>query len=223
MITNKPRMMQSNRTGIFKRLLINTMLLMLSPMFAIAQQSDTQEWRVVKSKWGIEIATRPHANGYKYVRAKTKVHGSQTDFVKLLDNIEIGPDWIANCKKVELIASEGQSVRVVHTYFKAPWPVKDRDMVTRSNTVIDEHTGDITITVVDYGQNVAAADKHVRMEAVHGTWSLRTLTENEYELMYEGYGEPAGKIPLWLANQILVSSTFDTFVGIKKQLNLVSP
>lgn len=53
--------------------------------------------------------------------------------------------WFPRCSKSRMIARLNENEVIVHLYFNAPWPVKDRDCVIRIKTVKDKSTGVITL------------------------------------------------------------------------------
>lgn len=221
MIPNNATRMQSLVTISFFLLLI----VLFTSISAIADEKantvsgdDLSSWRLVKDVNGIRIYTKKTESGYKEVNATITVSASPIDLLTLLDNIAIADQWIDNCQKVQLIDSPSANERVVHSFFYAPWPVKNRDMVTHSKTVFEE-SGVVKIIVSDYSARYPAADDdYVRMENVRGVWTMQPIDDEKMQVSYSGYGEPAGGLPIWLANSLVKSSTYNTFEKMRKLL-----
>ena len=92
-------------------------------------------------------------------------------------------------------------------------------MVTQSTTSVNQADGSVVIKIIDYTHHFPATKRYVRMEKVEGTWEIIPQQYQQVLIRYTGYGEPSGNLPRWLANQLLVSSTYDTFVQLQKLLS----
>ncbi|GAA0859208.1 START domain-containing protein [Aliiglaciecola litoralis] len=196
--------------------------LLVSLFISASVLADTADlaWEVATQKQGISVFTRATASGYKEIKASMTINAHPMDFVNLLENIALAPQWIANCRKVELLEKRGNFERVVKSTFSAPWPVQDREMVTYSFTSIDPNNGKITIDISDMSQRYPddKDDDNVRMLNVSGQWKLLKLENGLTTLSYQGYGEPAGNLPIWLSNQLVVSSVYTTFNNLREIL-----
>lgn len=179
----------------------------------MALPGAAQEWKLEKQRDGVSVFSRPLSNHLLQIKALTTVQGSHERFIRLLEDVGHCAKWIANCKKVEVVAAPDQATRVVHTFFSAPWPIRDRDMVTRSITT--KHQDILEIRVQDAGQTFPLTPKHVRMTDVSGQWRLVEIPDGTMTVSYIGSGSPAGKIPDWLAKGALLDSTFETFSKLK--------
>ncbi len=50
--------------------------------------------------------------------------------------------------------------------------------------------------------------------------SSTQIDENTTEITYQGYGDPGGAVPNWLANRLIKNSSFETFVNMRKQIRI---
>jgi hypothetical protein len=182
-------------------------------MLCIALSSTAQEWKLEKQRNGVSVFSRPMPNQLVQIKAMTTVVGNHERFMRLLEDTEHCAKWIANCKKIEVVSAPDQANRVVHTFFSAPWPIHDRDMVTRSVTT--KHQEILEIQIEDAGQTFPKSANYVRMTDVSGQWRLKELPDDTMTVSYIGSGSPGGKIPDWLAKGALLDSTFETFSQLK--------
>lgn len=174
------------------------------------------EWQLEEQQDNVSVFSRETDSGYAEVRAVTQVKSHFIALLVLLDDTDACPTWIAHCQRVETLDWFGATERTVHTFFKAPWPVTNRDMVTHSIATIDEQSRTLTIDVEDRGDRHSTLSYYVRMKGVRGQWRVTPLEGETIEIVYQGYGEAAGSLPRWLANNLLVSSTLETFVNLRK-------
>lgn len=186
-------------------------------MLCLALPGIAQEWELDKQRDGVSVFSRPLANNLLQIKALTTVTANHEAFIHLLEDVDHCTKWIANCKKIEIIAAPDEATRVVHTFFSAPWPIRDRDMVTRSVTT--KHQDTVEILIEDAGQTFPLTPKHVRMTDVSGQWTLVEIPDGTMTVSYVGSGSPAGKIPHWLAKGALLDSIFETFNKLKTVLS----
>lgn len=172
-----------------------------------------QEWELDKQRDGVSVFSRHLTNNLLQIKALTTVKAGHEAFIRLLDDTEHCAKWIANCKKIEVVAAPDQANRLVHTFFSAPWPIHDRDMVTRY--IITQHQSFLEIQVRDAGQTFPIEPDHVRMTDVSGQWRLEEMPDDTMTVSYIGSGSPGGKIPDWLAKGALLDSIFETFKKLK--------
>jgi hypothetical protein len=191
----------------------NIWLPLLCWLLCMALPGIAQEWELTKQQDGVSVFSRPLPNNLLQIKALTTVTASHETFIRLLEDVGHCTKWIANCKKIEIIATPDQATRVVHTFFSAPWPIRDRDVVTRSVTTKNQKT--LEIRIEDAGQTYPLTPKHVRMTDVNGQWRLVEIPDGTMTVSYMGTGSPAGEIPDWLAKGVLLDSIFETFYKLK--------
>lgn len=184
--------------------------------------SASQEWELKKAVNNIKVFSRLQLNQttqrqYKQILASTVVKSEVSSFIALLNDTSRAPEWIDNCISVTVKTGHSSNTKIVQSTFHAPWPLHNRDMITKSTTVTDKDI--TTITIEDVGADYPLQNNTVRMQDVEGTWIITNLENNMIEISYLGSGSPSGNIPLWLADQVLINSTFKTFVNLTERLN----
>jgi len=178
-----------------------------------------RDWTLEKTNNQVSIYTRYQTDNqlsekYLQVRAVTTVTAKPMALMALLNDIEQAPKWIANCIDVKILASPSPTSFVVQSVFSAPWPLKNRDMITYS--LSDIENDNLVITITDVGAQYPANADIVRMTQVSGEWRVQQVTAETVEISYQGSGDPAGNIPTWLANKVLVDSTYQTFINLSQ-------
>ena len=64
---------------------------------------------------------------------------------------------------------------------------------------------------------LAEEDDYVRMTVAKGYWIL-TPTQEGTNIEYSFLADPAGNIPAWLANQVIVDNPLKTIKGLREYL-----
>ena len=180
--------------------------------------SWAQEWKLEKQKNNVSIYSKQTDSGYKEVLVKTIVEANPHALIALLDDAAFSSQWIHNCIEVKILEEISPTERLVHGFFAAPWPVKDRDMVTFSSTTSTDNS--VQIVISDKGDTKPQHPKYVRMQNMHGLWEANALENGKSEITYTGGGNPGGNLPTFIANSELISTMFKTFQNLNKVILL---
>lgn len=173
-------------------------------------------WQFVKSESGITIHKRNHGNGLVEVRAQMQVATSYSGFLLLLEDSDNVPNWIDNVSHSEVLMQISSNENIVYTQFKAPWPARDRDMVTYSKYEAED--GQFTLTIKDASNYLAKESGYIRINEVDALWVLQPLTNGLTHITYTAYANAGGILPDWLMNRLSANNAFSTFKKLKDQL-----
>jgi hypothetical protein len=175
-------------------------------------------WKLEKHKNNVSIYSKLTDSGYKEIWVKAIVDADPHALIALLDDVAFSSKWIHNCLEVQILDEVSPTERLVNTFFAAPWPVKDRDMVTFSTTTFTDNS--VQIKISDRGNAIPHHPKYVRMQNMHGLWEANALENGKSEITYVGGGNPSGKLPTFFANRELIISMFQTFQNLSKVILL---
>ncbi|WP_340677382.1 SRPBCC family protein [Paraglaciecola sp.] len=194
-------------------------IVILFMYFTTSKNVLAQEWQLEKYQDHTQVFSRENTNiqestNYKEILAITLVNASPLALLNLLNDIKRAPQWIDNCIEVNILSNKNEDTKIVKSTFSAPWPLLNRDMVTKSTIEFADKL--IVINITDAGNLFPQQQKTVRMTDVQGSWTVKSINRNSIEIRYQGSGNPAGNIPVWLANKVLIDSTFKTFINLSK-------
>ncbi|ELV8681159.1 START domain-containing protein [Vibrio fluvialis] len=191
-------------------------LLLLLPMISWAETAQPVPWEMAKNQDGITIQTRKHRDGLVEIRAQMFVNTTYAAFMTLLEDSSNVPNWIDNVDSSRVLKQISDNENIVYTRFAAPWPARDRDMVTYSQ--FKQFAGALVLTIEDASDQYPEQEGFVRIKAVKATWTLEKLTNGMTHIDYTAFADPGGILPNWLANKLSVSSAFNTFEALREQL-----
>jgi hypothetical protein len=180
--------------------------------------SWANDWKLEKQKNSVSIYSKQTDSGYKKIFVKTTVEANPHALVALLDDVAFTSQWIHNCIEVKLLKEVSPTERLVNSFFNAPWPVKNRDMVTFSTTTYSDNA--VQIQISDRGNTTPTHSEYVRMQNMHGLWEANTLENGKSEITYTGGGNPGGNLPIFIANRELITSMYKTFQNLNKVIML---
>ena len=174
-------------------------------------------WQFDSNNNGITIYSREHKDGLVEIRAQMFTPTSYGAFLTLLEDSHNVPNWIDNVSHSRVINQISTTENIVYTQFTAPWPAKDRDMVTYSKYWLDELGFTITITDAPYS-TLAKQSGYIRIHSVDASWVLHKLTNGTTLIEYKAFADPGGRLPDWLINKLAKQSARTTFYNLREQL-----
>ncbi|ELA9458527.1 MULTISPECIES: START domain-containing protein [Vibrio] len=179
--------------------------------------SANENWQFESDKNGITIYSREHSDGLVEIRARMFTPTSYGAFLTLLEDSDNIPNWIDNASHSRVLNQISATENIVYTQFKAPWPAKNRDMVTYSKYWVDELGFTIEIKSAP-DSYLAEQNGYVRIRSVDATWELQKLTNNTTLVEYKAFADPGGLLPNWLINKLSKESAWATFGNLRKEL-----
>lgn len=187
------------------------LLLLLSANIHAAQ------WQQVKNKQNIEVYQQKLTDGLIKIKAITSVNSCIDGFQNLILDTEQTPLWVTSVNNVTLLSQPSKSEHIVYTQLNAPWPIKNRDMVTYSRITRRANT-QLQIGIQAVSELYPLQKDYVRIEQLAASWVATQKTGNELVVEYQVLIEPAGKIPLWLANSVAKNNVYKTFRNLRRHL-----
>lgn len=182
-----------------------------------SQAKPIANWKFESDDDGITIYSREHSDGLVEIRARMFTPTSYGAFLTLLEDTDNVPDWIDNVSHSRVLKQISSNENIVYTQFAAPWPAKDRDMVTYSKYTVDEIG--FTLQIQDAPPSTLAEQEgYIRITSVKATWTLQPLTNGSTLIEYLAFADPGGALPNWLANRLAKESARNTFSGLREQL-----
>ncbi|MEZ8768479.1 START domain-containing protein [Vibrio alginolyticus] len=176
-----------------------------------------ENWQFESDKNGITIYSREHSDGLVEIRARMFTPTSYGAFLTLLEDSDNIPNWIDNASHSQVLNQISATENIVYTQFKAPWPAKNRDMVTYSKYWVDELGFTIEIKSAP-DSYLAEQNGYVRIRSVDATWELQKLTNDTTLVEYKAFADPGGLLPNWLINKLSKESAWATFSNLRKEL-----
>jgi len=191
----------------FYRIVIFILLL---PLSVFGQDN----WNLVKEEDGVKIYTKPEpGSAYRAFKGEMLVNCRIEDIIEVLKNTKNINNWVANCKDIKLLKTEGFN-QYYYIETSLPWPFENRDMVYHYQYV-QVRSGQVRINVTGIPDYIEPRDGIVRLEKAGGYWLLTSANTNQVMVTYQMHMEPGGMVPSWLANSYIHNVPFSTFRGLR--------
>jgi hypothetical protein len=179
---------------------------------------SAQSWTFVKEKDGISLYTSHRENNsFKSFHGEVEFMG---DFEKVCSmigdpsNLDWWPDDVKNIQVLNYVKDE--QIRYYFEY-QIPWPFSNRDLVTNVQIDEDPLTGTKTIFSTPFPGLVDCKPGLVRVTDYYQKWTLQPLDSGMIHITLEGYIDPAGDVPAWLYNIVVVDIPLKLLREVRNQ------
>lgn len=188
--------------------------LMPSPIVHAAPSG--KPWLVSYNQDAVTLYKREHQSGLIEIRVHADVTTTFSAFLRLFEDTNNVPNWLHNVNQTKVLAQLSPNENVVYTTFAAPWPAKNRDMVTYSRYY---QTGKrFVLEISDASDYLAPQPDYIRIDKVRSRWELTKLEDNQVFVVYTAFADVGGALPDWLANQLTIEGAIETFKGLKREI-----
>jgi hypothetical protein len=192
-----------------------TVILSLSVSYSLVAQS----WDFVKEKEGIKMYTRKDAGkSLKSYKGVTDIKAPADKVFALIEDVYHTDWWDKNLTQIKVLLYEKNKRAQYYLVYDLPWPVTDRDLCVDVTVTVDPVTGVGKITANPLPGLLPECSDLIRIKEYHQTWTVRPVGKDLTHVELEGYVDPAGSIPDWLSNMIIVDSPFKVICGVRERV-----
>ncbi len=188
-------------------------------LLVLPGSSAAQSWTFIKEKEGIKIYTCTEAGKtVKSYRGETDIHAPAEKIFALIENVNNTDWWDKNLTRIKVLQYEKFKSARYYLVYNLPWPVTNRDLCVDVTISIDPLTGVRTITALPLPGFIPEKSDMVRITSYRQTWTIRPAGNELSHVVLEGHVDPAGNIPDWLSNMLIVDSPIKVICGLKQRL-----
>lgn len=198
-------------------------IILLSTLFFSSTIKAENTWQLSKQKEGIQIYVRDNPNSSLKVfkGIVTVPETTLSSLVAVLDDINIMPQLLHNCKSARVLQKKGKFSTTLYIVSNMPWPVKNRDSVVHSIMTQDKNSKKILIKMESEPKFVPLKKGRVRVQAMSGYWEFMPVmvagkNSGAVKVTYELSIDPSGNLPKWLVNAIAVDFPFYTLKNLRQ-------
>ena len=178
-----------------------------------------QEWALEKDKENIQVFTRK-VEGYaiKEYKAIITLKTTIEDLVKLMKDHEGLKSWFVKCPISKRLKKVSEDEYYVYFLNDAPWPVSDRDNITKMTfELLENGTQLVQLKCVpDYLPEKSGIIRLPRMQA---KWMFEPKANGMVKITQQVLADLGGKVPGWLVNFAIVEAPFETLSNLRKEIN----
>ncbi len=182
-------------------------------------KAQNHEWKCVKNADSILVYSRKSDSAnYRVVKAVTEVRSSLSALVSILTNAPHHKDWVYNNKKAEILKKENPFSWVVYSQVHVPWPVTDRDIISKTWMKQDTATKEVTIHAEADPDYLPENPDHVRIPYAVAEWHFIPQGHDRVKVIFTIEVDVGGNVPQWLANLTAAKGPFQTMKNLRKKV-----
>lgn len=174
---------------------------------------------MVSTKHEVQIYTRDVENSnLKELKMTFVVKNiGLNEIVSAFNNTTDYTAWVHKCYKAEVLETLSSQETVEYYAYDFPWPLSNRDCVSRSIFSQDSLTRVVTLetTVAEGFENAPTAQEHVRIPELLNKWILTPTVEGHVEIEYFLKTSPGGRIPDWAVNLAIDHGALKTILNLR--------
>jgi hypothetical protein len=194
---------------------INLILLFL--LLIITIDISAQTWDFVKEQEGIKLFTRKDENSsLKSFKGVMDVTSTMDKVCELLGNVKNHNWWDENLREIKVLTYEQDKYFQYYLIYHVPWPFTDRDLCVEANVNTDPSTHRRTITATPLSNVIPEKPGLIRIKKYWQKWTIQPMGNGVIRLTLEGFVDPAGNIPSWLYNMVIVETPLKVMRRVKK-------
>ena len=186
-------------------------------VFGIMEDLVAQSWTFAKEQDGIRIFTRKeNGSSLKSFKGIMDVKCSMEKVCSLLGNVKNHDWWDENLKEIKILAYDKDKYFQYYLVYHVPWPFTDRDLCVEAKVTNDPLTGQRTIAATPLNNLVPEKPGLIRIQKYWQKWTIQPMGNGVIHLTLEGFVDPAGNVPSWLYNMVIVETPLKVMRRVKK-------
>ena len=188
-------------------------------LFSISFNLCAQEWEFAKEKDGIKVYTREEpGSSYKAFKGEVELTAEMAQVSLMLEDVEQFDVWDEDVSEIRLLAREQGKYFKYYVVYNSPWPVSDRDLCVEATITDDPKTGVRLFQAKSVPEAMPEDEDLVRIIHYWQKWIIQPRENGKLLLTVEGYADPAGDVPAWLANMVITDTPLNMLKAIREDL-----
>ena len=177
------------------------------------------DWKLRKEEAGVKIFTRSiEGSPFEEFRGVVTIpNTSLTGVLDVIMDVKNYPINFPNCSSAQVLVQKSKYDDIHYLTIKAPWPVTDRDAIYEAATSFSQDGKRAQVKLTPRGDYTEENKNFIRVHNGSGFWDLEEIAPNTIQVVYQFHADPAGEIPGWLANSVIVSNPLKTLESLRSK------
>lgn len=177
-------------------------------------------WYTEFTKNGITVYTRGVTGSDIREFKGISIIDAPADVVNnVLDDIPNLANWMPDCLVSKIVEKKSNDYMILYQVIKTPWPLNSRDFTFETRITKDKEKIIRTVRAVPHS-SYPPTGNYVRITNMTGQWTLLRQDNNTRTLaIYQIKTDPAGNIPVAVANTTSKKLPYETLLRLKQQVN----
>jgi hypothetical protein len=177
------------------------LLALLSPSALADQPIETGWTRMGEFDGIVNWESKRPSMPLSAFKARTVIRADMWLVLAVLEDVNRAAEWTHHCAEMRLVRRGAERDMFVYARMDAPWPVHDRDVVTR---VLVEYgkSGELSVAIHGVSGERPERPGVVRIPYLRAFYHFRALNEEATQVEYEIEIDPGGTLPGWLKTMV---------------------
>ncbi|MFT3922971.1 MAG: START domain-containing protein [Myxococcales bacterium] len=189
---------------------------------ALAEEPDGS-WLAIRDDEGITTWKRERAgDALPGFRGATVMPANVWDLLSVLDDVDRAAEWTANCIEMRRLAGSSDQRLFVYARMDAPWPVRDRDVITQvTPRFLSARAVFVDIRAVPYPA-LPPKQGMVRIPSMVASYRFDVLSEARTRVEYRIELDAGGTLPDWLKAMVAKDLAHNTLARLRDRVRWAS-
>lgn len=190
--------------------------LLLLLWFSSAQAG---EWAMVSHEPGLTLYTRTvQGQDLKDFRGVLRVKASMREVAEALVDVDSMPQWFFNMSEARVLKIDDPQSSFIYFVIKGMGPVGDRDAVVKMTIEQNPQTLVLSMSGSAAPELYPSMPGRVRIPRLQSGWTVTPISATETEIRLHGNADPGGRIPVWVANLVVIVLPEKTLQSLRERL-----
>jgi hypothetical protein len=200
-----------------RSILISIVLILMAIQARADLPVHSEAWRLDFDNDGIRIYTKVQTDSvYHAFKAETLLNVPLKDVMAVMAQPGSCVEWVHGCVESWGLKEESFNKRYAYSVNDLPWPVRDRDYVLEINTSNDPAQNTIMMDMYAVTDEMPPKDGLVRVSRQETHYILTSVGENQTRMIWLQHTDPAGALPSWLVNALIVDIPFKSMKALEQ-------
>jgi hypothetical protein len=198
--------------------LLKLHLALIFIILSLSSSLSAQPWTFIKERDGVRLYTcQQEGTSFKSFHGEVDFKGDFEKLCSLVGDPSNLDWWADNVKSIQVLYFEKNKKIGYYFEYHVPWPFANRDLVTGVQINKDSITGIKTIYSSPLPGVVPINHGLVRVTDYWQKWTLQPLGNGKIHVTLEGFIDPAGDVPAWLYNIVVVDIPLKLLQEVRKK------
>ncbi|MDG2175531.1 MAG: START domain-containing protein [Gammaproteobacteria bacterium] len=187
---------------------------------AEAPGTEGDNWNLKRDRDGVQVYTRNvEGSPYDAVRATTVMENIRlSSLVALIMDVEACPNWADRCAASSIHEYISETEQLIYSLNDLPFPVKDRDVLTRTHWSQDPETSAVYLTSNATNGIIEEVKGKLRLTEASVSWHFLPQEDGSIQVVNEAHINPGSALPGWIINMLLVETPFETMKAFRDEV-----
>jgi len=177
-------------------------------------------WKCVKQADSIRVYSRKSSDAnYRIIKVTTQLKTTLSSLVMLVTDFPNNKNWVYLNNKTEILERNSPLSWIIYNQTDAPWPIADRDIISKTVLTQDSITKVVTIHGEAIPKYLPADPNHVRIPFALSQWRFIPLQDSIVDVEFTLELDIGGNIPRWLANMTATKGPYQTMRRFRKEIH----